>query len=331
MSIVLKSNEVELSLSPFGASMVELKTKDNNGNFRNILLTHKDEETYANGNPSCLGATCGRVVGRIENGKFTLDGTTYKLTKNFKDTHTLHGGNKNFTKSKWDYELSSEGDKSICTFTLNSNHLDEGFPADVKVTVQYVLEGNALTVNYYAIPDRKTYLNLTNHSYFNLSNNDDTIYNHTLQVNGNEFCLMDDLGIPTSVASVKNTDFDFTNPMKIGNLFEKTHESMKKFKGFDHVYLLDKSKDFILHLQDENSGRSLRVESPYPALVLYTYNSAKETNEFLDRKNVAHSGIAIEPHYGVNAMNNDIFNIPVVDSTNHYSNSIKYIFNENII
>ncbi len=325
MIINLNTEEVQLSLLDYGATIYQLKTKDKDGNFNNIVLTHKEVETYYEGNPAYMGATCGRYAGRIANAQFEIDGEKFELPKNFHNKHTLHGGLKNLSKVKWDYEIKEEKNKSTCTFTYFSKHLDEGFPANVNFKVQYVLQNNELTINYYATADRKTYLNLTNHSYFNLSD-EKYVNNHELQIDSSNFIDCDEDQIPTGIATVEKNDFDFRKMKQFGDLSNKDHSVLKQLNGYDNVFLLDKNAEYDLLLKSDISGRSLKIKTSYPCCVIYTYNKSRDS-ELLDRENNAHCAVAIEPQYAPNAMNNDLFEMPIIDQNNEYNHYIKYIFN----
>lgn len=326
--ITLKNEEIELILLPLGATIYQLKTKNKFGEFRNIALTHRDLETYENGNPSYFGATCGRFAGRIANGTFEIDGIKYNFPKNYRDKHTLHGGYNGFNGVVWDYEIIEEKEKSICVFTHTSEDLEEGFPGTLELKVEYVVEKNTVTINYYAISDKKTYLNMTNHNYFSLTDDEKNIYNHILQLDSKKYITCDEDVIPTGTMDVVGTEFDFTKPIKLGDLSNKKDKILQEFGGYDNAFALDKSDlGFDLYLKDEKSGRSMKIVSTYPSVVLYTYNEPN-TTELLDRENVKHCGIAIEPQYAPNAPNDDRFFIPIVDENNPYKESIKYIFNE---
>lgn len=326
--IKLTSSEVELELNPYGASIYQLKTKNKNGEFKNIELAHEDLKLYETTNPSCFGATCGRFAGRITDAKFTLDGVEYNLSKNYEGDHILHGGFKNFILTKWDYEVLEEDGKSICRFTTKSEHLAEGFPANIEVMSEYVLEKNTLTLNYYATADRKTYLNITNHGYFNLSDDDDNLYNHDLQLDCSKYIVTDEIVIPKEIKSVDNTEYDFRKTKKLDGLSDKKDSVLKSLNGYDSCFLIDKSgMGYDLYLKDEKSGRTLKCISTYPSVVLYTYNRPTET-VLKDRKNVEHAGVAIEFQYAPNAMNVDELYIPVIDVDRPYKESIKFIFNE---
>ncbi len=328
MIITLKSSEIELQLLPAGASIYQILTKNKNGEFRNVCISHEDVNEYANGNKSYLGCTAGRFGGRIKDAVFTLDGKTYELAKNDNGKHNLHGGYKGFSHVIWDYEVVEEGDVSKCIFTYSSPHLEEAFPGNVEAKVEYILEGNTITLNFYGTSDMKTYLNLTNHNYFNLSDGEsEDIQNHLLQLNSTKYVSCDLDVIPTGLVDVEGTEYDFRELKAFGELGNKKDEILKVFGGYDNCFALDKESGKVdLFLKDEKSGRTLTIETSYPCVVLYTYNSPVKTN-FLGRENIKHIGVAIEPQYAPNAMNDDRFFIPVVDAENPYKETIKYTFN----
>ncbi len=328
MIITLKSSEIELQLVPNGASIYQIKTKNKNGEYKNICLAHQDLTEYADGNGAYFGATCGRFGGRIKDAKFNIDGKTYELDKNSGGKHSLHGGLKGFSRVAWEYEVIEEGNVSKCVFTHSSPHLEDGFPGNVEAKVEYILEGNTITLNYYCTSDMKTYLNLTNHSYFNLSDGEsEDIQNHLLQLNSTKYLSCDTDVIPTGLVAVDGTEYDFRDLKTFGELGNKKDEILKAFGGFDNCFALDKeSGKPDLYLKDEKSGRTLKIETTYPCVVLYTYNSAGE-EALVGRENIKHIGVAIEPQYAPNAMNDDRFFIPVVDAENPYKETIKYTFN----
>lgn len=327
-TITLKSKDVEVQLLNVGASIYKVKTKNKNGEFKNICLTHSDIDEYTNGNEAYFGVTAGRFAGRIRDAKFELGGKTYELSKNFNGKHSLHGGNVGFSHRVWAHEVFEDENISRCVFTYNSPHLEEGFPGNVKAKVEYVLENNILTINYSGTSDCETYLNLTNHSYFNLSDEEDcTVSDHVLQLNSTKHLLCDEDVIPTGIAVSKGTEFDFQNPRAFGDLSNKKDSILKAFGGYDNCFALDKNDKCDLFLKDEKSGRTLSIETTYPCVVIYTYNFPKET-KMIGRLNKKHMGVAIEPQYAPNAMKDDNFFIPITSADKPYKESIKYTFNK---
>ncbi len=330
MLITLKNSNIEVQLVEYGAAIHQIKTKDKNGELGNIVLSHKDLQEYETNNDMYAGVTCGRVGGRIENAQFSIDGETYNLDKNFVEKHNLHGGFKSLSHTKWDYELFENilfenKQASKCVFKVKSSHLDKGYPGNVEITVEYILVENELVVNYYGTSDRKTYLNLTNHSYFNLGDNA-TVKEHYLTLDCDNYIITDKELIPQKLGNVNNTEYDFRESKTFGNLESKQDEYLQVFLGYDSCFMLNKKSEFDLVLEDKQSGRKLKIQTTYPSVVLYTYNFPS-TSEFVGRANVQYAGVAIEPQYPPNSMNSDFLNLPLVDVNAPYNETIKYIFN----
>ncbi len=322
--IVLENEYVKVYLLKRGATIYKLETKDRNGNFSNIVLTHEDINLYENGNPGYFGATCGRVIGRIKDSKFEIDGKVYELEKNPNGKAICHGGEDNLSGKDWDYKVSEFDGKKVCTFEISSPDLENGFPANVDIKVEYVLEKNVLDVRYYANADKKTYLNLSNHSYFNLSNSDN-IYKHKLTLDVDKAVVVDDNIFAKEVIDVTGTVFDFREEKEI-DILENLDEIIKTGNGLDNPFILNKkNEEFDLKLKDEVSGRVLKVKTSYPTIVLYSYNYPG-VKTLLGRNNVKNAGLAIESQFAPNAMNDERFYIPIVDKDNAYCQNIKYTF-----
>ena len=263
-------NGIEAKLSPLGATLVSLKVPDANGNFTDVVLGYNRLVDYVR-DKSYLGCTVGRFAGRIANARFKLDGKEYKLTAN-DGNNQLHGGVMGFNKALWD--ASSFKKKHSCgvTFSYSSPNGEEGYPGKLKVKVTYTLtDDNEIKIDYEATTDKKTVVNLTNHSYFNLAGQDKGVLNHNMMINADCYMPMED-GIPTGeIKKVEGTDLDFTKPLAIGT-------NIKKIGGFDHNYVLNKKSPGELSLAarvvEPVSGRVLEVFTTEPAVQFYTCNFA---------------------------------------------------------
>ncbi len=330
MIITLKSSNMEVSLLPIGATIYELKTKDKNGELKNIILSHKEYSTYTSNNICNLGSTCGRVAGLVKNASLSIDGNTYELTKNFKGSHTLHGGIKNLSNVYWKYDVSSNANKSICTFTYESSHMEEGFPANVRLSVQYVLEKNTLTIYYYSIGSQKTFLNLTNHTYFNLGD-DDTIHNHSLQIDSDKYMYLNNESENINIKNVKGTSFNFKSKKLLKNILNKEDNCISSLDDINNAFIFNRNnnKDYNLMLEDKESGRNVKIKTSYPVCTLSYYKNNDYSISLLDRKNVSYAGICIMPQFIVNNIIQNSCGMPIIDNKNHYSEFIKYIFNNN--
>ena len=172
----LENKFLKVELLNLGAIIKKIELRDKNGDMKNIVLGYEDIEKYRE-NPAYFGAVIGRTAGRIKDGILKLDGTEYQLDKN-NNGNTLHGGKNSISHRFWNVENIKDG---LC-FSIKSTNLDNGYPANVEIKVSYILNNNELLIKYFATADRLTYLNLTNHSYFNLSgNSDNTIYENILK------------------------------------------------------------------------------------------------------------------------------------------------------
>jgi aldose 1-epimerase len=196
-----------------GALLTELHTADRDGNFKTVVLGFDNLEQYLKGHPF-FGAIAGRYANRIAKGKFSLDGKEYTLATNNGKNH-LHGGKVGFDKKNW--SAQELPDKNAVAFSTTSPDGDEGYPGNLKVTVTYTLtDDNELVIDYHATTDKKTVINLTNHSYFNLAGSG-TVLDHELEIAADQYTPVDAELIPTGeLASVKGTPLDFTTPHKIG-------------------------------------------------------------------------------------------------------------------
>jgi aldose 1-epimerase len=229
----------------------------------------------------------GRYGNRVGDAKFSLDDITYKLAANNGKNH-LHGGIKGFDKIVWDASVSKDSIPSL-TLKYLSEDGEEGYPGNLNVTVIYTLTNDdELKIEYNAETDKATPVNLTNHSYFNLSGDvSNTILNHRLMIDADNYTPVDSTLIPTGeIKSVKESPFDFTSSKIIG----RDIDSVKG--GYDHNWVLNK-KDTSLQkvavLSDSISGRSLEVYTTQPGIQFYTGN-------FLDGKFINRDGKPLKQH-----------------------------------
>lgn len=279
-----KGNQAKIS--NYGGVLTSWVVPDKNGSSNSIVVGFDSLAGYL-AKPPYFGALVGRYGNRIGNAKFTLDGKTYTLAAN-NGKNSLHGGLKGFDKQVWD--ASTEGD-SIPSLTLKyiSKDGEEGFPGNLSVTVQYTLtDDDELKIEYSAETDKATPINLTNHSYFNLTGDvSNTILDHKLQINADNYTPVDTSLITTGeIKPVKGTPFDFTSSTKIGARIEQVKG------GYDHNFVLN-SKDGSLQqaaiLTDSISGRKLEVFTTEPGMQFYTGN-------FLDGSLKNHDGKPINQH-----------------------------------
>ena len=211
--ISMKNDQLEVVVSNFGCTIIKVLMKDKDGNIDDVVLGYDNFKQYQTLD-AYLGALVGRIANRIGKGEFTLNGVDYHLAINNGPNH-LHGGIKGFSYQIFDYEIKDE--KTI-EFHYLSKDGEEGYPGNLDFKAIYQLDGDTLKVRYLATCDQDTIINITNHSYFNLSGKKENIYNHLLTVKADCFACIDQDGLPTGVMrEVKDTPFDFNEAGYIGN------------------------------------------------------------------------------------------------------------------
>ena len=258
---------------------------DKEGNFRDIVLGHDSIADYVNidGN---FGALIGRYGNRINQGKFTLDGKEYQLPQN-NYGHCLHGGEKGFHHSVWDAKQLND---STLVLTLTSPDGEAGFPGKVDVKVTYTLAGNDLDIAYEATTDKPTILNLTNHSYFNLSGDPSkTVLEDTVWFAADNYTPIDSTFMTSGeIASVEGTPFDFRTPKTLGRDIEADDAQLKNGHGYDHNMVLSTGGDLkrpAAKIVNPESGIVMTVFTTEPGIQFYVGN-------FLDGTVKGKKGIA---------------------------------------
>ncbi|MGK7379633.1 aldose epimerase family protein [Planococcus sp. 1R117A] len=262
----------EVSCMDWGCIITKIIAPDQRGNLENVVLGFDTLEEYGD-NPHFLGAVAGRFAGRIKGGAFTLEGQDYKLAANA-NGHHLHGGNQGFSHKLWKSELMRNESEAAIEFSYLSPDGEEGYPGNLELKVTYTIrdDANDLIISYSAVCDKTTLLNVTNHSYFNLSGDlKQDIFNHELTINSNKFLELDAEKIPTGEClPVDDSVFDFRDGRKLQDGIDP--QSPLAGGGYDHPFLLDSSQRKEIVLVDKESGRQLVVETTEPAVVLYTGN-----------------------------------------------------------
>jgi aldose 1-epimerase len=275
-------NGVEVRIMNYGGVVVSLRTPDRKATLDDIVLGFERLEDYLKENPY-FGALVGRYGNRIAKGKFKLGGKQYTLAVNNGENH-LHGGLKGFDKVLWNAKPLDTAAGVGVELTYTSPDGEEGYPGTLQTKVTYTLtDQNEVKIDYFAITDKETVLNLTNHSYFNLRGaGEGEIISTELMINADKFTPVDKGLIPTGeLRPVKGTPFDFTKPKPIGqNIYDETNEQMKLGGGYDHNFVLNKGAGGLTkaaEAYDSKSGRVLEVFTTEPGVQFYTSN-------FLDGK-----------------------------------------------
>lgn len=279
---------VTVKIMTYGGIVTELNVPDAKGHMADVVLGFDNFDQYQTAHPF-FGVLVGRFGNRIAGGQFELEGRRYDLAKNDGNNH-LHGGLKGFDKVVWDAEEILSSDRVGLRLSYLSKDGEEGYPGNLRTVVEYLLtEENALIVDYTAVTDKPTIVNLTQHSYFNLSGEGTgDILEHEIWINAQRFTAVNHELIPTGeLRSVKNSPMDFTTPRAIG-------ASIREVGGYDHNYVLDKDGaelSLAAKVYDPKSGRRMEVWTTEPGVQFYTGN-------FLDGTFIGKSGRSYGKHAG---------------------------------
>jgi aldose 1-epimerase len=315
------SSGMSVSFLNYGATISKL-IFNNEERPNDIVLGFNTLKGYLQKKNRFFGSTIGRYANRIEGAKFILNETEYFLTKNHFN-NCLHGGNTGFDKIIWDSIYIKE--KNMIKFSYFSKNLDNGFPGNLNVSVLYTLsENNELTINYKSFTDYPTHVNLTNHSYFNISGNNGANMNaHLLQIFSNDYLEINNYLIPTGNSiNVSNTLYDFRTPILIDN--------QKLITNYDHNWIIDKfapnQLNKMANLYNINSKIFLEILSTYPGLQFYGGNNLDGTL-FDTKKRIVYnkySGICLEPQFFPNSPNMKGFPSTLLTPEMNYDHTIIY-------
>jgi aldose 1-epimerase len=270
---------MEVHITNYGGTITYVSVPDKDKKFGDVVLGFSSLAGYrAKVNTGYFGATIGRYANRIAGGTFQVDGKTYQVPKNEKGVNSLHSGTKGFDKEVWDAKDVSSGDTPTLEIHRVSPDGEMGFPGNFDVTVKFSLTAdNALKIEYSATTDKDTVLNLTNHSYFNLSGpGSGKVLDDTLMLAAGKYTPVDKNLIPTgAIDSVVGTPFDFTHGTAIGSRIDEKNEQLKFANGYDQNFVLDHPGDLsqvAARVEDPKSGRVLEVYTDQPGIQFYTGN-----------------------------------------------------------
>ncbi|HUN03629.1 MAG TPA: aldose epimerase family protein [Niabella sp.] len=311
----------EVKITNYGGIVTSWITADKSGKKSNVVIGYDSLSRYQEKNPY-FGAIIGRYANRIGNATFKIDTATYHLAAN-DGKNSLHGGLKGFDKVVWD--ASWNDTTNALTLKYVSKDGEEGYPGNLTVTVAYKLTNdNELLIDYTAETDKPTVLNLTNHSYFNLTGDvNNTILDHTLQINADKYTPVDATLIPTGeLKEVKGTPFDFLQPHKIG-------ERINDVKGgYDHNFVLNRQGDkpeLAATLADSVSGRVLEVYTSQPGMQFYTGNFLDGANKLSDGKPInIHTALCLETQHFPDSPNKPAFPTTLLKPGEKFHSQTKY-------
>lgn len=320
------SNGMLMSVTDFGATLVNVVVPDKNGRLTDVVLGFDDVRGYEESD-KFFGAIVGRNANRIGGASFELNGKTYSLAKNDGENN-LHSG-MNFTNQRmWAVEEVTEQSISLA---LESPDMEQGFPGNVTIHVRYTLtEENAVEISYEATPDADTILNITNHSYFNLDGHDsgDVLRQH-VQIDADRFAVSDAASIPTGeLRPVEGTPMDFRKPALIGAGIDSDYEPLQFAQGYDQNWCLNNHGEFMkaATMQAEESGICMDVCTDMPGVHFYTANFV--FHEFGKGGTIYHrrSAACFETQYYPDAINKPEFEQPVTKAGETYRKKTAYRF-----
>ncbi|RAK08185.1 aldose 1-epimerase [Halanaerobium saccharolyticum] len=292
---ITNDNGAEMKVTNYGGRITALKVPAQNGEMVDVVLGLDSLEGYLE-NPNNFGAAIGRYGNRIADGQFTLDGKTYHIAQNNGNNH-LHGGFVGYDKRVWKIKTVEEDGEVSAVLTYTSQDGEEGYPGKLDIEMTYTLtNNNEVVIDYRAVTDQPTPVNLTNHSYFNLNGANDTALDHELMINADTYTPIDDEWIPTgSIAELEGTPMDFSQLTEIGARIDNDFVQLENGAGYDHNYVLNTKgnlNEVAASLYEPETGIMMEVYTTEPGVQLYTGN-------FLDGSITGKNDKVYEQHYAV--------------------------------
>jgi aldose 1-epimerase len=313
-----------VKITNYGAIVTSIITPDRDGNMGEVALGFDKVDGYVPNDPH-FGGIVGRYANRIAKGKFTLDGNTYTLATNNAPNH-LHGGNTGFDRVVWiAEEVPAE---NAIRLTYVSRDGEEGYPGNLRAVVTYTLTSdNELKIDYEASTDKPTPVNLTNHSYFNLSaGKEKDILNHVVTIHADQFTATDETLIPTGeLKSVQGTPYDFTSPQPVG-----TRINNLQGYGYDLNYVVRNGGDALTHaatVEEPTTGRVMEVHTTQPGIQLYTaYHLDGSLTGHNNTKYNRYAGLCLEAQHFPDSPNQESFPSSIIRPGEKYSETTVYKF-----
>ena len=333
------SNGASVSITDAGAAVQSLIVPDRNGKLEDVVLGFDSPEEYLTKNDPYLGVIVGRYGNRIDEGKFSLGGKSYRVTINDGTNH-LHGGINGFSKKIWIAEKLKSNLGDAVKLVYQSKDMEEGYPGNLSLTVIYTLTAaNELRIDYEATTDKETILNPTHHSYFNLTGNPrNTILDHVIMINAEKYTPVNKKLIPTGeLASVENTPLDFRKPVEVGLRIDDDNEQLKIAGGYDFNWVLSESiasrNDYSGVIRnaasafDKSSGRLMEVFTDQPGIQFYSGNFLNGTVN--GKAGIAYNrrcGLCFEAQHFPNSPNEKSFPSTVLKPGEIYKQTTIYKF-----
>jgi len=336
---VLKSSKgVEVTLLSYGATILSLKTVNKFNELEEITLNYNTFDEYKELSKRFFGCTVGRFANRIKNGLLTIDNQNYQLHIN-NGNHSLHGGKEGFDKKNWQSHVDITTDYIKVIFTYISADGEENYPGELNVKVTYTLDkNNDLSINYEATTNKKTAVNLTNHTYWNLSGNlKDKIYDHRLLLSCDYYLPVDDTLIPTgelrSVSDHRSPEFNLLSTNSTNQLGKKLGDVIPLINGggkpgFDHCFVVNREEYEVLPhvatLTDIKSGRQLILHATQPGVQVYTANWLSENSDHYPF--IQHNAVCLETQHFPDAINHPNFPTVLLSPNEVYRHTSRFSF-----
>ena len=319
------SSGLNLTITTYGGAITSLNIPDRNGTLGDIVLGYETLADYVN-NPRYFGALIGRHANRLAKGRFSLNGVDYQLEQNNGANH-LHGGSHGFDKRVWRASEEADGDLRLSHLSKDG---EEGYPGELHTTVDFSLGDNELRIDYRAIGDADTIVNLTNHSYFNLKG-DGSILDHELTLLADRFTPVSSDLIPTGeIRCVAGSPMDFRAAKSIGQDIAQPYDQLGFTGGYDHNFVLrdcDQSLKLAARLAESKTGRVLELFTTQPGMQFYSGNFLD--GSLVGKKGVAYvrySGLCLEPQHFPDAPHHDGFPSTVLRAGDEYKQTTVYRF-----
>ena len=325
---IKNENGTELSAINFGCIITNFLFAGKDSKVRDVILAYENIEDYFN-DDKCLGAIVGPVANRTENATFVIDDKEYKLEVNDNKKNNLHTALLgSLQKRVWD--TKAEGNSVI--FTIKKEDMDLGLPGNLDAKVVYTLtEDDEIKIDYDVKTDRKTIINMTNHTYFNLNGHESgTILNESIVFNADSFTPVAKGSIPTGeIKKVAGTPMDFTSLKKIGDMLDMSYEQLSLTRGFDHNYCIndwDGSLKIAATVMDEESGIVMETLTDLPGVQFYIGNYLDNEKGKDGATYAQRSGLCLESQYFPNSANEPNFARPLFDENKPFKSTTIYRF-----
>ncbi len=330
MYILENNNNMSVHIMNLGGVITNLFVPDKNGVLADVVLGQKDFEAYLK-NPGYHGALIGRNSNRVKNSTFSIGDKKYTLEQN-DGANNLHGGSNGFHTRLFTSEVRTLGNLPALLLSTAIEDMSDDFPGNLIVNVAYALtDDNALMIDYRAVSDKDTVINLTNHAYFNLAgHNSGNICDHILQIDAEYFMPNSPDCVPSGeILLVEGTPFDFRTPKAIGKDIAANHPQLEMFGGYDNNFVLGGGYDYrkIATVTEPVSGRKMTVFTDLPGVQLYTGNGIDESATFKnDEKYAKYQGFCLETQLFPNAVNMPWLASPIYHAGEEYVTTTTYQF-----